>query len=115
MTYDIHHRRRYNSYSDRTVIARNLPSLEHAKNAREVSGDLVVFHKTNRVVPSEDWLFDWEKEERTCYALKAIRDSIKNSYNSRFWKDVYKKIIYGNIEFPKEYIFIAKKWLLDEF
>lgn len=48
-------------------------TLEDAKNARKVSGDLVVFKGTTNIVPDEGWLWDWEREDPQTYANKAVQ------------------------------------------
>jgi hypothetical protein len=74
--FDIHHRRHFFSTTDRGVMAERLPTLEAAKNARFVSGDLVVYSGTNDIVPSEEWLWDWEKKSEHCYAKNAIKHAL---------------------------------------
>lgn len=89
--YEIHHRRNYDTSKDfvrigspsfdwrgREIRIQNpemlgLDTLEKARNARFVSGDLVVYWGTTQVVNSKEWLFDWEKLDPDCYAQKAIR------------------------------------------
>ena len=89
--YEIHYRRDYDTPKDyvkigspsfdwrgREVFPSNpemlgLDSLEKAKEARRVSGDLVVLWGTTKVVNSQDWLWDWEKTNPDCYSQKAIR------------------------------------------
>ena len=50
-----------------------LDTLEKAKAARVVSGDLVVHWSSGRVVTDPAWLWDWEKADPNCYAQRAIR------------------------------------------
>lgn len=57
-------------------------TLEEARSLRDVSGDLVFFEETKRIVPSEAWLFDWEKKEQDCYAKRKI----KNDVSLRVWR-----------------------------
>jgi len=44
-------------------------TLEAANLAREMSGDLII-DEQNVIVPSEEWLFEWEKIEPRCYARR---------------------------------------------
>lgn len=60
-----------------TVLSGPHLSLEDAKNARKVNGDLVVFHGTTDVVPSEDWL--WEDRSIETYALREIEKARKRT------------------------------------
>lgn len=73
--YAIHHRRGYSARRDYVEIARDLPTLAAARDARIVSGDLVVSQATGEVVRSQAWLWDWEKADPICYAQKAIADT----------------------------------------
>jgi hypothetical protein len=75
--YDIHNRRFFDTVKDRVVLVVGLPTLKAARLHREVSGDIVVYHGTNKVVPSTEWLFDWEVKDLNCYARKAINHSKK--------------------------------------
>lgn len=82
--YAIHFRRGYRTQKDFATMATNLHTLEEAKNKRGTSGDLVVYQKTGIVVDSQEWLEDWEKKDKNCYAQKAIRyDNPKSSKISR--------------------------------
>ena len=54
------------------VIACGLTSIAEAREARRVSGDIVVFHNTMEIVSNTDWLWDWEMNCE-CYAIKRIR------------------------------------------
>jgi hypothetical protein len=81
--YAVHHRRHANSKYNQSrfhdsqdnvvVIAKNLPTLEAAEKARQMSGDLVVWQDTGKVVNDEAWLFGWESLDVNCYARKAMR------------------------------------------
>lgn len=73
--YAIHFRRSFSSRRDYVETARDLPTLEAARDARIVCGDLVVDQATGEVVRSRAWLWDWEKASSGCYAQKAIADS----------------------------------------
>ena len=74
MLYQVHFRRSAHSKKDYVLIepSLGLNTLEKAKAARSVSGDLVVSWHTHEVIQSEDWLFDWEKADPNCYARKAM-------------------------------------------
>jgi len=65
---------------DFVVLSHNLPTLEAACAARKVSGDLVVYSGSDRVVPSMDWLWDWERANPKTYAHKAILYITRNIY-----------------------------------
>lgn len=58
MTYQI---RYYKEFSHYQLIAGDLPTLEAARDARKLSGDLVF--KDGEIVDDLSWLWDWEKEE----------------------------------------------------
>lgn len=45
-------------------------TLEEAKKARKVSGDLVL--QNNKVVDSKEWLWDWEKNDPTSHAMRML-------------------------------------------
>ena len=70
--FDIHFRRHFNSKNDYVEVKRNLDTLEQARDSRAVSGDLVVFAGTMDVVPSDEWLWDWEKQDSQSYAQRAM-------------------------------------------
>ena len=80
--FALHFRRRADSRDDFVRIEpycpvvigtqNGLTSLESAREARKVSGDLVVDLRTGLVVDNEDWLWDWEKNDPTCYARRAM-------------------------------------------
>jgi hypothetical protein len=55
------------------IEVEGLHSLTAAKAARRVCGDLVVYHKTLMPVVSEDWLWDYEVTNPTCYAREMQR------------------------------------------
>lgn len=57
-----------------SVIRQNLPSLKKAKEARVLIGDVVVYSGTAKVVRSEDWLDEWEKQDKGCYAQRRIKE-----------------------------------------
>jgi len=70
--YEVQHRRYYNRRGDFSLIARGLRTLEEAKDARVLGGDLVVESATDSIVTDKSWLWDWELNDRTSYAHKAI-------------------------------------------
>ena len=53
-------------------VAASLTSLEAAKDARQQSGDVVVYHGSRDVVKSGAWLWDWERKDPNSYARKKI-------------------------------------------
>lgn len=55
-------------------------TLEGAKGARVMSGDLVVNDK-GEIIPNTDWLFDWEREDTNSYAHRYIRKGLKVNGN----------------------------------
>lgn len=62
-------------------VAYGCETLAAAAEMRRVSGDLVVFACTDKIVPVTDWLFDWEKRDPNAYASKlvhlaAVRDCL---------------------------------------
>ncbi len=70
--YEVQYRRYHNRTGDFSSIASGLKTLEEAKQARAVSGDLVVESATDRIVTDKSWLWDWEREDPTSYAHQAI-------------------------------------------
>jgi len=90
--YAIHFRRNYNTPKDFVAIGAGhwdgwrkrvwtdtradvlgLDTLEKARNARKVTGDLVVDWQTHQIITNPAWLFDFEEADPNCYAQKAIR------------------------------------------
>ncbi len=72
MLYDIHFRRDAHTAKDFSLVERGLYTLESARDARCMSGDLVVFHNTLIVVNEPDWLWGWERLNPDCYARRAM-------------------------------------------
>jgi hypothetical protein len=74
-TYVLHYRKYYNTPLEFVIVGKAwfFTSLEEAKAARTVSGDLVVNRRTGKVVNDAAWLWDWEKAKPDCYAQKAMR------------------------------------------
>jgi dipeptidase len=60
---------------DYVVTAGAVPTLEAARDARSLSGDLVVRAGTREVIADPTWLWDWEKAQPHCYAARKIRDA----------------------------------------
>ena len=54
------------------VTRKGCASLEEARNARFVSGDMVCYAGTFQLVPSQEWLFVWERFDATSYAHKGV-------------------------------------------
>lgn len=73
MNYVVINRRWLDKVDDFIVISAPHTTLAEAREARAVSGDLVVHNCSLRVVDSIDWLWEWEKAQSKCYARKAIR------------------------------------------
>lgn len=73
--YVLHHRRSYDTPKEYIIVGSFwfFTSLEEAKAARQVAGDLVVHRRTGKVVNDTAWLWDWEKSNPNCYAQKAMR------------------------------------------
>jgi hypothetical protein len=47
-------------------------SLEEAREKRKVSGDIVVWADTHKVVQDPTWLWEWEKQKQNdSYAYRA--------------------------------------------
>jgi len=68
--YDVVHVR--DATGELLVLHSGVSSVEDAKNLRKCSGDLVVYGGTNHVVVSNEWLWEWEKEDPTSYASRCI-------------------------------------------
>lgn len=49
-----------------------LRTLEEAKEARVVSGDLVIDSDSGKIVTDPAWLWDWEVRDADSYAQRAI-------------------------------------------
>ncbi len=77
--FEIHFRRNYDTRSEYAHVGNRwfYTSLEEAKAARKVSGDLIVHRRTHLVVDDESWLFDWEKSDPNYYARKAMKYDAK--------------------------------------
>ena len=60
-----------------SVMSSNHQTLEDAKAARIISGDLVVYHGTDTVVRLETWLWDWEKKDNNSYAYRQVHKEPK--------------------------------------
>lgn len=72
--YAIHFRRNARTRNDFVRLDQNgFATLDFAKEARKLSGDLVVDLRTGLVVDSEEWLWDWEKADPMCYARRAMK------------------------------------------
>jgi len=52
-------------------------TLEQARHARIVSGDLVVHAETLEIVENPEWLWWWERKNYQCYAQRAIGKRLK--------------------------------------
>lgn len=76
MSYEVHHRRYYNTPNDFALIAK-CKTLEEAKKKRVVSGDLVVHAHNHKIVVNSEWLWDWEKKDSYCYARRAISSEME--------------------------------------
>jgi hypothetical protein len=69
MLYDIIFQ---NDYRGHYSVVATVDTLAKARNARTVSGDIVVYHKTTQVVRDKEWLWDWEKDDPHCYAVRRM-------------------------------------------
>lgn len=58
-------------------IAGPFDTLEQAKNARVIAGDLVVDLRTRRICCEMAWLWDNEKENPESFARKRISESLR--------------------------------------
>ena len=76
MCYAIAFRRRHNSVQDQIILHDGLPSLEYAREVREVSGDLVVYSETGYIVADRKWLWSWELADEKSYAQRAIKGGV---------------------------------------
>lgn len=81
--YEIHFRRSFTNKGDYTTIAENIKTLAEAATLRQLSGDLVVYAATHKVVPDTAWLFEWELLDKDCYARKAIDYDNKKGFWSK--------------------------------
>lgn len=73
-TYDVVYWREDSKYR-KLYVATRLTSLVHAKALRRVTGDLVVYSGTDKVVPNQAWLWSWEKDDETNYAFQHIKQA----------------------------------------
>lgn len=80
--YEIQARRTFDKLTPTEPIHKNIKTLSEAKAMRYVSSDLVIDSTTNKIVCSEEWLFDWEKEDSNSFAKKMI--SLQMNYDRRF-------------------------------
>lgn len=53
------------------------PTVKDASSSRKWSGDLVVDEKTLAIAQSDVWLFEWEKQDETCYVREMQKLSEK--------------------------------------
>jgi len=60
------------------VLAK-VETLEEARFQREVSGDLVV-DDDGQIVTDAHWLFQWERNDPSCYAYRQIMWQRANPY-----------------------------------
>ncbi len=67
----------HNRFCPNVTIKSRIETLERAKEERKVSGDLVVFEGTLNIVPDENWLFDWEKNNPKSYAYNQIQRELE--------------------------------------
>lgn len=75
--YEIQHRRTFDELKPTEPIHKNIKTLSEAKAIRYASGDLVIETETNKIVCSEEWLFEWEKKDPNSFAKKMISLQIK--------------------------------------
>ena len=71
--YQLHFRRFLHDQKDYVMLlgGQMFSTLEQARDARQVSGDLVVGAGTTEVVRSTRWMWDWEKADPISYAMRA--------------------------------------------
>lgn len=75
--YDIVHMRHWQfpldlRQEEAAIIHRGVKTLAEARDLRFVSGDLVVYSGTMKIVPDDEWLWDWEKNSPQSYAQRGI-------------------------------------------
>lgn len=58
---------------DRRVLYTGFRTVAEARDARAVSGDLVVHGVTGTLVPSLGWLWDWEMADEQSFAQQMLR------------------------------------------
>lgn len=62
---------------DYIVQAGPFGSIEAARDARKLSGDVVTDDNFTPIT-SEEWLWEWERDVPDCYARQAIRQAKEN-------------------------------------
>ena len=70
--YEVHFRRHMCNKHDKIVIKKDCSNLQEAKEARRVSGDLVVYADSHKVVENFAWLWDFELRDPKSWARLAI-------------------------------------------
>ena len=56
--------------ADRRTLSEGHRTLHEARNARVVSGDLVVHAMSGKIVKSETWLWEWERTAPESFARR---------------------------------------------
>lgn len=72
MKYEVHFRRDYSNKRYFSSTGEQYSTLEEAKAARTVAGDLVVDAVTHDIIVDDTWLWDWERSTDTAYARLVI-------------------------------------------
>lgn len=76
--YEIHFRKNLECPDEYCLpYDRVFRTIEQARDARIVSGDLVVNPKNRKIITDRAWLWPWELEDVNSYAHKAILWQIK--------------------------------------
>lgn len=52
-------------------------TLKEAARARQMTGDLVFNLESGEIEQSQEWLFDWERKDPNCYAVRNQKSKIK--------------------------------------
>lgn len=56
-----------------SVVASGLKTVAEAKAHRQVSGDIVVFHKTTNIVRNKTWMWKCEVDDPNSYVMRRIK------------------------------------------
>ncbi len=76
-----------NDYHGQYSVSATVDSLEKAREARQVSGDIVVYHGTTKLVRNYGWFFDHENGDPDCYAARRMRmkDVEGRKFGRQYW------------------------------
>lgn len=60
-----------------SIVGQNFPTVAEAKKARQVSGDIVVYHNTTEIVRNTAWMWRNEVEEKSYAYLRTKKPTVK--------------------------------------